>query len=84
MPAPMIFTATHAVGHEIDLSWGESCRDMVFYGAASGVAHGKKKRIAERQRAFMSFRRENYFTIDQVNGYPSSSIVRTPSSTDAL
>ena len=52
MPAPMIFTATHAVGHEIDLSCGESRRDMVFYGAASGVAHGKKKRIAERQRAF--------------------------------
>lgn len=39
----MIFTAAHAVGHEIDLSWGESRRDIVFYGAASGVAHGKKK-----------------------------------------
>ena len=49
----MIFTAAHAVGYEIILSWGESHRDMVFYGAASEVAHGtKKRRIAERQRAF--------------------------------
>ena len=48
----MIFTAAHAVGYEIDLPCGESQRDMMFYSAASGVAHGKKKRIAERQRAF--------------------------------
>ena len=53
MPAPMIFTATHAVGHEIDLSWGESCRDMVFYGAASGVAHGKKKPASQKTPASM-------------------------------
>ena len=53
MPAPMICTTAHAVGYEIDLSWGESLRDMVFYGPASGVTHGtKKRRIAERQRAF--------------------------------
>lgn len=42
-PASMICTAAHAVGYEIDLSWGEIWRDMVFYGAANGVAHGKKK-----------------------------------------
>ena len=42
MPAPAICTAAHAVGYEIDLSWGESRRDMVFYAAASEVAHGKK------------------------------------------
>ena len=84
MPAPAICTAADAVGYEIGLSWGESRRDMVFYAAASEVAHGKKKRIAERQRAFMSFRRENYFTIDQLHGTPSSSNVRTPSTTDAL
>ena len=40
MPASMICTAADAVGHEIDLSFGESQRDMVFYAAASGVAHG--------------------------------------------
>ena len=39
----MICSEVHAVGHEIDLSWGESRRDMVFYTAANGVAHGKKK-----------------------------------------
>ena len=42
MPAPAICTAADAVGYEIDLSWGESRRDIVFYTAASGVAHGKK------------------------------------------
>ena len=84
MPAPMICTTAHAVGYEIDLSWGESRRDMVFLGQQVELPMAKKKRIAERQRAFMSFRWENYFTIDQLNGRPSSSIVRTPSSTDAL
>ena len=39
----MIFTAADVVGDEIDLSWGEIRRDMVFYGAASGVAKEKKK-----------------------------------------
>ena len=43
MPAPAICTAADAVGYEIGLSWGESRRDMVFYAAASEVAHGKKK-----------------------------------------
>ena len=42
MQVPMICTAADAVGHEIDLSWGESRRDMVFYAAANGVAHAKK------------------------------------------
>ena len=42
MPAPAICTAADAVWYEIDLSWGESRRNMVFYTAATGVAHGKK------------------------------------------
>ena len=49
-PASMICTAADAVGHEIDLSWGESCRDIVFYAAASGVANGKKNRHHKRHR----------------------------------
>lgn len=42
-PASMICTAAHAVGYEIDLSWGENHRDMVFYGAANGVCAWQKK-----------------------------------------
>ena len=42
MPSPAICTEADAVGYEIDLSWGEICRDMVFYAAANVVAHGKK------------------------------------------
>ncbi len=49
----MICTAADAVGYEIDLSWGEICRDMVFYGAASGVAHGKKKPASQKTPASM-------------------------------
>ena len=50
-PASMICTAAHAVGYEIDLSWGEICRDMVFYGPVSGVAHGKKKDVLPNDNA---------------------------------
>ena len=53
MPAPAICTAADAVGHEIDLSFGESQRDMVFYAAASGVAHGKKKPASQKTPASM-------------------------------
>ena len=43
----------HAVGHEIDLSWGESRRDIVFYAAASGVTRGKKKPASQKTPASM-------------------------------
>ena len=51
----MICTAAHAVGCEIDLSCGESRRDMVFYTAASGVAHGKKKPAFQKTPASMIY-----------------------------
>ena len=51
--ASMICTAADAVGYEIDLSWGESRRDMVFYAAASEVAHGKKKPASQKTPASM-------------------------------
>ena len=52
-PASMICSAAHAVGYEINLSWGESRRDMVFYGTASEVAHGKKKPASQKTPASM-------------------------------
>ena len=48
MPASMICTAADAVGYEISLPCGESRRDMVFYGEASGVTRGKKKPSPKR------------------------------------
>ena len=53
MPASMICTAADAVGHEIDLSFGESQRDMVFYAEVSEVAHGKKKPASQKTPASM-------------------------------
>ena len=53
MSAPAICIAADAVGHEIDLSWGESRRDMVFYAPASEVAHGKKKPTPQKTPASM-------------------------------
>ena len=60
--APVICLKAHAVGYEIDLSWGESRRDMVFYGAASGVAHGKKKPAPERCQLSMIHNHNSDFT----------------------
>lgn len=48
----MICTTAHAVGYEIDLSFGKSQRDMVFLGQPVELPMAKKRRIAERQRAF--------------------------------
>ena len=53
MSASMICTEADAVGYEIDLSWGEICRDMMFYAPASGVAHGKKKPASQKTPASM-------------------------------
>ena len=49
----MICTAAHAVGYEIDLSFVESRRDIVFYAPASGVTRGKKKPASQKTPASM-------------------------------
>ena len=53
MPSPAICTAADAVGYEISLSCGESRRDMVIYGAASGVTRVKKKPTSQKTPAPM-------------------------------
>ena len=59
---PGICSAAHAVVHETDLSCGESRRDMVFYGAASGVTRGKKKPAPERCQLSMMHSHNSDFT----------------------
>ena len=58
----MICTAAHAVGYEIDLSFVESRRDIVFYAPASGVTRGKKKPAPERCQLSMMHSHNSDFT----------------------
>ena len=51
-PASMICTAMHAVGHDIDLSWGESRRDMVFLGQQVELPMAKKDALPNDNAPF--------------------------------